>query len=122
LAGQVAAGALAVRLGDGDVQAGEADRLAAVGEAADVAELGPDRHRGQPADPIAPLERLAAWLASGDAGQHGVQGVEFDLEVVDHPQRQVDRLAGHRREFDPGQPGPPVGGQQLGTVGQPVVE
>jgi hypothetical protein len=40
------------------------------------------------------------------------------IEVVDHPQGQLDRLAGHRGELDPGQPGPPVGGEQLGTVGQ----
>src|SRR5512132_68735 len=39
-----------------------------------------------PTDPIAPLERLAAWLGSCDAAQLGVEGVEFDLEVVDHPQ------------------------------------
>jgi hypothetical protein len=33
---------------------------------------------------------LAAWLAPCDAGQLGVEQVAFDLEVVDHPQRQVD--------------------------------
>jgi hypothetical protein len=81
----VAAGTLAVGLGDGDVQATEADRLAAVGEAAHVAELRPDGHGGQPADPIALLERLAAWLDPGDAGQLGIEGVEFDLELIDHP-------------------------------------
>ena len=118
----MAAGTLAVRLRDGDIQPGEPHRLASVGEAADVAELGPDRHRGQPTDPIAAHERLAAWLGPRDPGQLGIEGVEFDLEVVDHPQGQVDRLASDRRQLGPGQPGPPVGGEQLGTLGQPMVE
>jgi hypothetical protein len=81
----VPAGAFAVRLGDGDVQATEADRLAAVGEAAHITELGPDRHRGQPTDPIAAHECLAAGLGPGDTRQFAVEQVEFDLEVVDHP-------------------------------------
>src|SRR5215218_3662846 len=72
LAGQVPAGALAVRLRDGDIQPTEADRLAGACEAAHVAELGPDRYRGQPADPIVPLERLAAWLGPRDTSQLGV--------------------------------------------------
>jgi hypothetical protein len=40
LAGEVAAVALGVGGGNGDVQPGEADGLAGVGEASDVAELG----------------------------------------------------------------------------------
>jgi hypothetical protein len=84
--------------------------------------LGPDRHRGQPADPIAAHERLAARLGPSDAGQLAVQQIELDLEVVDQPQGQLDRLTSHRRELGPGQPGPPVSGEQLGTLRQPVVE
>jgi len=75
-----------------------------------------------PTDPVAAHERLAAWLGSCDAGQLGVEQVEFGVDVVDHPQGQVDRLAGHRRELGPGQPGPPVGGEQIGAVRQPMVE
>jgi hypothetical protein len=120
--GKVPAGALSVRLRDGDVKAGEADRLAGVGETAHVAQLGPDRHGGQPTDPVASHERLAARLVARDTGQLGIEQVEFHLEVVDHPQGQVDRLAGQRRELGPGQPGPPVGGEQRGAVGQSMVE
>ncbi|MFL6102508.1 MAG: hypothetical protein ACJ74K_04030 [Actinomycetes bacterium] len=75
-----------------------------------------------PADPVATHERLAARLDPGDAGQLGVEQVQLRIEVVDHPQGQLDRLAGHRGELDPGQPGPPVSGQQLGTLRQAVVE
>jgi hypothetical protein len=75
-----------------------------------------------PTDPVPPHERLAARLGSCDAGQLRVEQVKLGVEAVDHPQGQVNRLAGHRRELDPGQPCPPVGGEQLGAVGQPVVE
>jgi hypothetical protein len=96
----MAAGALAARLADGDVQATEADRLAAVGEAAHVADLGPDAD----GDAIAPLEGLAARLAAGDPRQVGVEPVKFALKVVDHPQGQLDRLAGHPRQLDQAHP------------------
>jgi len=65
---------------------------------------------------------LAAWLDPGDAGQFAVQPVQFDLELIDHPQGPLHRLAGHRWQLGPGQPGPPVGGEQLGALRQPVVE
>src|SRR5215211_8374051 len=55
-----------------------------------------------PADPIAAHERLAARLGPSDAGQLAVQQIELDLEVVDQPQGQLDRLTSHRRELGPG--------------------
>jgi hypothetical protein len=52
LAGEPARGALGVRLRDGDVEAGVADRLARAREPRGVAELGQERDRGQRADAV----------------------------------------------------------------------
>ena len=67
LAGEMPGGAVIVGLVDGDVQAGVADDVAGVLEAADVAELGEDRDRGQLADAVDLLDqRAAAGLLAGD--------------------------------------------------------
>ena len=59
-----------VGLVDGDVQAGVADDVAGVLKAADVAELGEDRDRGQAADSVDLLDqRAAAGLLAGDRVQ-----------------------------------------------------
>jgi len=62
---------------------GEADGVAGVGEPAHLAELGPAAHGGQPADPLAAHERLAARLAAGDGGRGGVQPVELGVQELD---------------------------------------
>jgi hypothetical protein len=56
-----------------------------VGKPAHVAELGPDRHRGQPADPVPAHECLAARLLARGARQCGVEPVEFGVDPVNHP-------------------------------------
>jgi hypothetical protein len=45
---------------------------------------------------------LAAWLGSCDAGQLGVEQVQLPIEVVDHPQGQVNRLASDHGRVDAG--------------------
>ena len=73
LLGQMAAGAFAVRGPHGDVQAGMADGVVGAGEATTVAELFPDGHGEQWADPVVLLQATAAglvgarWRRSGGA-------------------------------------------------------
>src|SRR6266545_1447946 len=83
LAGKTAGGALAVGGVDGDVQAGVAHREPVRRESAHLAKLGPDRHRGQRADAVQPVQRAAARLAAGDADQLAPEQVEFGIQVVE---------------------------------------
>jgi hypothetical protein len=64
LVGELAGGARFVRLGDGDVESGEADGVAGGGEAAGVAELGRDRTAGELADAEVALPGQAAGVAA----------------------------------------------------------
>jgi hypothetical protein len=71
----------------GDVQSSETDSFSRGGEAAGVAELGEDRHRGELADPVVDHQRLAARLAAGVAAQLLVERRELAVQRIDHGQR-----------------------------------
>src|SRR6266545_2703978 len=78
LGGRGGPGPLGVGGVDGDVQAGVTHGGTGGGEAAGVAHLGPDRHRGDRADPkVRGSQRPAARLAAGEAGEVGAQRVQL---------------------------------------------
>src|SRR5919201_5817021 len=76
LAGEVATRPSGIGGVDGDVEAAVADGVGGGGEAAAVAELRPDRERGQGADTVVSLERPTAGLHARQLGQLEAKGRE----------------------------------------------
>jgi hypothetical protein len=97
--GQVTAGAMTVRGVHGDVDAGVADHLPRAGEAPAVAQLGPHRHRGQPADTeMVGDQGLTSGLAGAEAGQLGPQGKGVGVGGVDHGVAHLEPPPGRRAD------------------------
>jgi hypothetical protein len=104
-------------------QPGPGAQLAGAGEATDVADLGDQRHRSEPADPGQGHQRLDPGVGLGQAcdlafqpGDRGGQGVQQPTAVLDDRPRDRWQLQG-------GQPRPPrTGPQDLvltdATIGQ----
>src|SRR6187200_2986995 len=96
--------AASVGLMYGDVEPGIADGVTRAGEAARVAELGEDCDRGHLADAELAHQRAAAGLAAGIAAQLLIDRRELGLERVDHRDRHRDLLAPGRRQRLAGEP------------------
>src|SRR5205823_4856087 len=77
---EVAGRAFAVRLVDGDVEAGVADGVVGAREAARVAELGQDRRRAHRPHPVqARHQRAAAGLAAGEGAQLSIERRQLSI-------------------------------------------
>jgi hypothetical protein len=103
LAGEVAARSLAVGGVDGDVEAGVADGVGGGGEAAAVAELSPDRERGQGTDAVVGLERTATRLRARQPAQLETNRDELVVDPIDRAQRDLHHRPGcgrKRREIE----------------------
>ena len=94
MAAQMPGRAVCVGLFDGDVQAAVADDVTGVLKPAGVAELGEDRDRGQPADPVKRGDqRLAAGLPLRVVVQSSGERRDLHVERVDHRDGDGDLLA-----------------------------
>src|SRR6201989_3281031 len=99
LAGEVSGGAVIVGLVDGEVQAAIPGDVAGVLKAADIAELGEDRDRGQRAHSVDLVDqRAAARLFARDRVQLRIERDELEVERVDDRKRDVELLAGGGRK------------------------
>ena len=87
--------------------------MARGGEPGAVTELGEDRDRGQPPDPVVRHQRLAPGLAARVGAQLLVERRDLHLERVDHRQRDRDLLARRVRQRLRGEPLAPVADHQL---------
>jgi hypothetical protein len=116
--------ALAVGAVDGDVQAGVAHDRVAVGKAAGIAQLGQDGRGDQHPDPIVAVDQgAAARLAAGEGTQPALQRIQFQVELVELPQRGRHLQAAGLRQRDLLQPAASRPRQQsVVRAGQPVVE
>jgi hypothetical protein len=63
-----------------------------------VAELGPDRDRGQRADSVVGLQRAAAALRSREAREFRTERVELVVDAIDGSQRHLDRRTSNGQE------------------------
>src|SRR6266700_1012807 len=98
---EVASGALAVGLPDGDVEAAMPDGVIGAAEAARIAQFGEDRRRRDRADAVKlPGQRAAARLLAGEGPQRAVNRHQLTVELVEHPQAQLDDLAACGRRLD----------------------
>src|SRR6266508_5537473 len=87
-------------------------------QARDVAELAEQCRCDQLADPWLAHQRLAAWLAAGEAAQPAFERRELDLDRLDHRERDGDPLAGGLGQLDPLEEGAPGAAEQaLGDIG-----
>src|SRR5579862_3184823 len=110
-----------VRLRDGDIEAGIAERAPRGAEAARIAELAQDRDRGQLADPVVAHQRLAARLEARVGAQLTLDRLQLTPDLVDHPQRDVDLQPRRLGQLQALQPGAVVGGQKLPALRYTVV-
>ena len=98
---EVAGGALSIGLPNGDVEAAVTDGVIGAAEAARIAQFGEDRRRGHRADTVELAgQGTAAGLAAGEGPQRAVDRRKLAVELVEHPQVQVDGLAACGRQLD----------------------
>src|SRR4051812_47054098 len=98
---EVAGGAFAIGLPDGDVEAAVTNGVVGAFEAARIAQFGEDRGRRHRTDAVElPDERAAAGLAAGEELQRSVDRCQLTVELVEHPQAQRDGLASSWRQVD----------------------
>src|SRR2546427_2378567 len=99
--GEVAGGAFAVGLPNGDVEAAVPDGVIGATEAARIAQFSEDRRRCDRADAVEPRgERTAAGLAASEGPQRTVDRHKLAVELVEHPQIKLDGLASCGRQLD----------------------
>jgi hypothetical protein len=84
-------------------------QLAGGGEAADVAELGQQRHRGDPPDPGQGHERADARIGLGASAQVALHPGHHGVDGVDERQPVVDQGALDGRQVQGCQPGSAAG-------------
>lgn len=115
-------GAASVGGVDGHIEAGVADRVVGAVEAAGVAHLGPDRHRGQRSDAVVRgLQRAAGRLAAADELDLISDQGHFLGEPVDLAHGRIDGGSGGRGQRGFGQPLSPGRGHGLDVqVGAPI--
>src|SRR5712691_12608297 len=78
-----------------------ADGVIGAAEAARVAQFGEDRRRRDCTDAVElPSQRAAAGLAAGEGLQRAVDRGQLAVELVEHPQVELDGLASRRRQLD----------------------
>ena len=97
------------------------DGLAGVGEAALVAELGPDADGGQSADPV---PAMSAWQPGCPRAMWARAASSWSSSVSRKSimrKGQVHGLAGDGGQLEASQPGAALIGEQPGAVGQAVV-
>jgi hypothetical protein len=95
LAGQVPAGAAPRGGVHGDIEAGVADRSVGFGEAAAVAQLGPDGHRHQWPDAVVGVHQGAGGgMAPPEPSDSGGQRLQLGVGGIDHPVGECDAFVG----------------------------
>src|SRR3954452_19629001 len=98
---EVAGGALSIGLPDGDVEAAVPDGVVGAAEAARIAQFGEDRGRCDRADTVElPGQCTAARLAARERPQRTIDRDKLTVELVEHPQAQLDGRAACGRQLD----------------------
>jgi hypothetical protein len=102
-------------------QPGPGAQLASRGEAADVADLGDQRHGRQPTDPGQDLKRLDPGVGLGQSCDLAFQPADRGGQGVQQPTTVLHDRACGRRELEAGQPGPPGTGPQDLVLPDPTI-